>query len=175
MRNNAASIIGNGVILLLWQLRCHCNPDHDKFSSLSNTTVVAIFPNVCLWQRIVYAQTWQVYIDPENQYWGTFVCQYAGLCCCIVWPLFLFDCFVKIWPICNNVLGKWSTAPPPLAENCPYAYAVNPLNPRVTAYLFLLARPSFLPGLWKETEKSASQATNISSPREISMHTDQLW
>ena len=67
MRNNAASIIGNGVILLLWQLRCHCNPDHDKFSSLSNTTVVAIFPNVCLWQRIVYAQTWQVYIDPENQ------------------------------------------------------------------------------------------------------------
>ena len=28
---------------------------------------MAIFPNVCLWQRIVYAQTWQVYIDPENQ------------------------------------------------------------------------------------------------------------
>ena len=112
MRNNAASIIGNGVILLLWQLRCHCNPDHDKFSSLSNTTVVAIFPNVCLWQRIVYAQTWQLYIDPENLYWGTFVCQYAGLCCCIVWPLFLFDCFVKIWAICKNFLGKWSTAPP---------------------------------------------------------------
>ena len=35
-----------------------------------------------------------------------------GLCCCIVWPLFLFDCFVKIWPIFNNFLGKWSTAPP---------------------------------------------------------------
>ena len=120
MRNNAASIIGNGVISLLWQLRCHCNPDHDKFSSLSNTTVVAIFPNVCLWQRIVYAQTWQLYIDPENLYWGTFVCQYAGLCCCIVWPLFLFDCFVKIWAICKNFLGKWSTAP--LAENCQYAY-----------------------------------------------------
>ena len=112
MRNNAASIIGNGVILLLWQLGCHCNPDHDKFSSLSNTNLVAIFPNVCLWQRIVCAQTWQVYIDPENLYWGTFVCQYAGLCCCIVWPLFLFDCFVKIWAICKNFLGKWSTAPP---------------------------------------------------------------
>ena len=26
-------IIGNGVISLLWQLRCHCNPDDDKFSS----------------------------------------------------------------------------------------------------------------------------------------------
>ena len=50
-RYTAASKIGNGVISLLWQLRCHCNPDHDKFSSLSNTTVVAIFPNVCLWCR----------------------------------------------------------------------------------------------------------------------------
>ena len=52
---------------------------------------------------------------------------------------------------------------------------VNPLNPRVTAYLFLLARLWFLPGLWKETEKTATQATSISSPIEISMHTDQLW
>ena len=32
--------IGNGVISLLWQLRCHCSPD-----------VVAIFPNVCLRRR----------------------------------------------------------------------------------------------------------------------------
>ena len=50
-RNTAASKIGNGVISLLWQLRCHCNPDHNKFSSLSNTTVVSIFPNLCLWRR----------------------------------------------------------------------------------------------------------------------------
>ena len=28
-----------------------CNPDHNKFSSLSNTTVVAIFPKLCLWRR----------------------------------------------------------------------------------------------------------------------------
>ena len=42
-RNTAASKIGNSVISLLWQLRCHCNTDHNKFSSLSNTTVVAIF------------------------------------------------------------------------------------------------------------------------------------
>ena len=46
-----SSIIGNGIIWLLWQLRYYCNPDHNKFSSLSNTTVVAIFPNVCLWCR----------------------------------------------------------------------------------------------------------------------------
>ena len=50
-RNTAGSKIGNGVISLLWQLRCHCNPDHNQFSSLSNTTVVSIFPNPCLWRR----------------------------------------------------------------------------------------------------------------------------
>ena len=38
--------------------KCHCNPDHNKFSSLSDTTVVAIFPNV--YGDVVYAQTWQV-------------------------------------------------------------------------------------------------------------------
>ena len=50
-RNTAASKIGNGVISLPWQLRCHCNPDHNKVSSLFNTTVVLIFPNPCLWRR----------------------------------------------------------------------------------------------------------------------------
>ena len=30
-RNTAASEIGNGVISLLWQLRCHCNPVHSNF------------------------------------------------------------------------------------------------------------------------------------------------
>ena len=50
-RYTAASKIGNSVISLLWQLQCHCNPDHKRFSSLSNTTVVAIFPKLCLWRR----------------------------------------------------------------------------------------------------------------------------
>ena len=58
-RNTAASKIGNSVIPLLWQLWCRCNPNHNKFSSLSNTTVVASFPNLCLWRRS-YAQTWEV-------------------------------------------------------------------------------------------------------------------
>ena len=57
-RNTAASKIGDGVISLLWQLRCHCNPDHNKVSSLSSTTVVAIFRNLCLSRR--HAQTWEV-------------------------------------------------------------------------------------------------------------------
>ena len=50
-RNTPANKIGNGVISLLWQLQCHCNPDRKKLSSLSNTIVVAIFPNLCLWRR----------------------------------------------------------------------------------------------------------------------------
>ena len=47
-RNTAASEIANSVISLLWQLRCRWNPNHNKFSSLSDTTVVAIFSNLCL-------------------------------------------------------------------------------------------------------------------------------
>ena len=51
LRNTVASRIGKGVISLLWQLRCHCNPDHNNVSSLPNTTVMAIFPNLCLWRH----------------------------------------------------------------------------------------------------------------------------
>ena len=50
-RNTSVTKIGNSIISLLGQLQCHCNPDHNKFSSLSNTTVVAIFPKLCLRQR----------------------------------------------------------------------------------------------------------------------------
>ena len=50
-RNTSVSKIGKSFISLLWQLRCHCNPDNSKFSSLSNTTVVAIFPKLYLWWR----------------------------------------------------------------------------------------------------------------------------
>ena len=59
-RYTAASKIGNSVISLLWQLRCRCNPDHNKFPSLSNTTVVAIFPTLNVYGDEVYAQTWEV-------------------------------------------------------------------------------------------------------------------
>ena len=65
----AASKIGNSVISLLWQLRCSCNPDHNKFSSLSNTTVVAIFPKLCLWQRRLCSDLGG--IGPEKLYRAT--------------------------------------------------------------------------------------------------------
>ena len=65
----AASKIDNSVISLLWQLRCRCNPDHNKFSSLSNTTVVAIFPKLCLWRRSLCSNLGG--IDPEKLYRAT--------------------------------------------------------------------------------------------------------
>ena len=65
----AASKIGNSVISLLWQLQCSCNPDHNKFSSLSNTTVVAIFPKLCLWQRRLCSDLGG--IGPEKLYRAT--------------------------------------------------------------------------------------------------------
>ena len=77
---------------------------------------------------VVYAQKNFTVIDPEKLYRATFICYY-GLCCCIVWPSFLFDCFVKNWATCKNFLGKWFTLPPPpLAKNCPYAYANSVLK-----------------------------------------------
>ena len=68
-RNHAASKIGNGVISLLWQLRWHCNPDHNKISSSSNTTVVSVFPNLCLWRRSLRSNVGG--IDPEKLYRAT--------------------------------------------------------------------------------------------------------
>ena len=65
-RYTAASKLDNSVISLLWQLRCRCNPDHNKFSSLSNTTVVAIFRNLCSWRRSLCSNVWG--IDPEKLY-----------------------------------------------------------------------------------------------------------
>ena len=73
-RNTAASKIGNGIILLLWQLRCHCNPDHNKFSFLSNTTVVAIFPNLCLWWGSLCSNLGGV--DTEKLYQATLTQQF---------------------------------------------------------------------------------------------------
>ena len=68
-RYTAASKIGNSVISLQWQLRCRYNPDHNKFSSLSNTTVVAIFPKLCLLRRSLCSNLGG--IDPEKLYRAT--------------------------------------------------------------------------------------------------------
>ena len=74
-RYTAASKIGNSVISLLWQLRCRCKPDHNKFSSSSNTTVVAIFPKLCLWRCSLCSNLGG--IVPEKLYWATLSSQTA--------------------------------------------------------------------------------------------------
>ena len=71
LRNNSVSKIGNSAISLLWQLRCHCNPDYNKFSSLSNITVVAIFPNLCLWRRSLCSNLGG--IDPKKLFPATLI------------------------------------------------------------------------------------------------------
>ena len=70
-RNTAASKISNGVISLLWQLLCHCNPDHNKVSSLFDTTVVLISPNRCLWRHSLRLNLGG--IDPEKLYRATLI------------------------------------------------------------------------------------------------------
>ena len=68
------------VIATLMMTNCHLN-----------TTVVAIFPNVCLRRRI----------EPPS---------YARTAYVVV--IFLFDSFVKIWATWKIFWGKWFTAPP---------------------------------------------------------------
>ena len=94
-RYTAASKIGNSVISLLWQLRCRCNPDHNKFSSLFNTTVVAIFPKLCLWRRSLCSNLGG--IDPEKLYratltsWHWLFHRLQTIYKSIIWP-------ATIWP-----------------------------------------------------------------------------
>ena len=58
-RNRVARKICNGVFSLLWQLPCHFNPDHTKFSPFSNTVVVVIF-QIFVNGGVVCGQTWEV-------------------------------------------------------------------------------------------------------------------
>ena len=80
-----------------------------------NTTVVAIFPNVCLWRRSLCSDlvlTLKNCIEPPSYSRTAYVVA--------IWPSFLFDSFLKIWATCEIFLGKWFTAP--MAKNFPYAY-----------------------------------------------------
>ena len=68
-RYTVVSKIGYIVISLLSLLRCHFNPDHNKFASLYNTTVVAIFLKLCLWRRSLCSNLGGV--GPEKLYRAT--------------------------------------------------------------------------------------------------------
>ena len=91
-RYTAASKIGNSVISLLWQLRCRCNPDQNKFSSLSNTTVVAIFPKRCFWRRRLCSNLAGIDNEKLNRATLSIRCPFRLLDCfsnfhCVQWLL----------------------------------------------------------------------------------------
>ena len=54
-----------------------------------------LISNVCLWRRSLRSNL--ASIDPEKLYRATFICQF-GPCCCIIWPLFLFDWAIGLPP-----------------------------------------------------------------------------
>ena len=87
-----------------------------------NATVVAIFPNVCLWRPSLCANlvlTLKNCIEPPS-YASNASTAYVVVA---IWPSFLFDSFVKIWATCEIFWGKWFTPPPPPnVKNFPYAY-----------------------------------------------------
>ena len=106
---------------MLWQLRCHCNPDHDKFSS----TVVAIFPNVCLWRRSLcsnLALTLKNCIEPPL---------YASTAYVVaIWPSFLFNSSVKVWDTCEIFFGQMVYRPSPPGKKFPVRLCLSALTSR---------------------------------------------
>ena len=73
-----------------------------------NTTVVAIFPNVCLWRHSLcsdLALTQENCIEPPSYARTAYVVA--------IWSSFLFDSFVKIWATWETFFGKWFTSPSP--------------------------------------------------------------
>ena len=104
--------------------RCYDNSDVIATLVMTNfhlnTTVVAIFPNVCLWRRSLCSDlTLKNSLDPEKLYRATFICQ-DGLCCCNV-ALISFRLFRKNLGNLRDVFEQMVYRPP-LAKNFPYAY-----------------------------------------------------
>ena len=92
---------------------------YDKFSSISNKTMVAIFPNVCLWRRS-YAQNWEV-LTLKNRY-SIEPPSYASTAYVVASSFLLFR---KNLGNLREFFGQIVYPPPPLAKNCPYVYALN--------------------------------------------------
>ena len=93
--------------------RCYDNSDVIATLIMTNfhlnTTVVAIFPNACLWRRSLYSNlvlTLKTNCIKPPLYVST-------VYVVVIRPSFLSDSFVKIWATCEIFLGKWFTAPPP--------------------------------------------------------------
>ena len=90
-----------------------------------NTTVVAIFPNVCLWRRSLCSDlvlTLKNCIEPPSYARTAYVVA--------IWPSFLFHSFVKIWATWRCF---WANGlRPPLAKNFPLRLCL----PRLRTWIF---------------------------------------
>ena len=97
-------------------VRCFDNSDVIATQIMTNFHLYLIqlwwqcFQIFCLWRRSLCSNL--VGIDPEKLYLATFICQY-GLCCCIVWPSFLFECFVKFGQLARVFWANGLPSPPP--------------------------------------------------------------
>ena len=101
-RNAATSKIGNGVSSSLWQLRCHCNPDHNFFSSLSNTAVEVIFPNSYRAFSLTWLTSMQIYWNKRKRLHKKRVQLPQDWFGTPIWPPFY--CFATpIWPPWRHV------------------------------------------------------------------------
>ena len=91
--------------------RCYDNSDVIATLMMTNfhlnTTVVAIFPNVCLWRSSLCSDlvlTLKNRIEPSS---------YARMAYVVaIWPSFLFDSFVKIWATCDIFFWQMVYRPP---------------------------------------------------------------
>ena len=92
--------------------RCYDNSDVIATLIMTNfhlnTTVVAIFPNACLWRLSLYSNLVLTLktncIKPPSYVSTAYVV--------VIRPSFLSHSFVKIWATCKIFLGNWFTAPP---------------------------------------------------------------
>ena len=104
--------------------RCYDNSDVIATLIMTNfhlnTTVVAIFPNACLWRHSLYSNL-VLTLKTDCVKPSSYICQY-GLCCCNM-ALLSFRLFRKHLGNLRDIFGQMVYRPPPrLAKNFPYAY-----------------------------------------------------
>ena len=103
--------------------RCYDNSDVIATLVMTNfhlnTTVAAIFPNVCLWRHSLCSDlvlTLKNCTEPHSYATTAYVVR--------IWPSFSFRLFRKNLGNLRDVFGQtvYRPPPPPLAKNFPHAY-----------------------------------------------------
>ena len=106
--------------------RCYDNSDVIATLIMTNfhlnTTVVAIFPNACLWRHSLYSNL-VLTLKTNCVKPSSYICQY-GQCCCNT-ALLSFRLFRKNLGNLRDIFGQMVYRPPPnpaWEKNFPYAY-----------------------------------------------------